>query len=111
MPTYAYKCEECGISFERLQRFSDEPLKSCPECSGAVHRVICPVGIVFKGSGFYVTDNRNKSTATLPGAKKANGESSTEGTTEPAAPAAPATEAAPAASAPAPAAKPEPPRP
>jgi len=70
MPTYAYKCEECGISFERLQRFSDEPLKACPECNGPVHRVICPVGIVFKGSGFYVTDHRNKSTATLPATHK-----------------------------------------
>lgn len=70
MPTYSYKCEECGISFERVQRFSDEPLKTCPECNGPVHRVICPVGIVFKGSGFYVTDHRNNSTATLPAGKK-----------------------------------------
>jgi len=70
MPTYSYKCEECGISFERIQRFSDDPLTTCPECNGPVHRVIFPVGIVFKGSGFYVTDHRNNSTATLPATKK-----------------------------------------
>lgn len=87
MPTYAYKCEECGISFERMQRFSDDPLTHCPECNGTVHRVICPVGIVFKGSGFYVTDHRNKSTATLPGTHKSEsgGTSEHNGETKPAA--------------------------
>ncbi len=100
MPTYSYKCEECGISFERIQRFSDDPLTTCPECNGPVHRVICPVGIVFKGSGFYVTDHRNNSTATLPGTKKHTDDSKP----------AEAPSAEPAA-APASAPKPEPPRP
>ncbi|MHB9032843.1 MAG: FmdB family zinc ribbon protein [Anaerolineae bacterium] len=104
MPTYAYKCEECGISFERIQRFSDEPLKTCPECNGPVHRVICPVGIVFKGSGFYVTDHRNSSTATLPG-KKSDTESAKTGETPSPAP------AATPASTPAASPKSEPPRP
>ena len=58
MPTYEYKCEECGIVFERFQHFSERPLGVCPECRGSVHRVIHPVGVIFKGSGFYVTDNR-----------------------------------------------------
>jgi len=58
MPTYEYKCTECGSRFERWQSIKDDPLKECPECGGLPQRVIFPVGIVFKGSGFYVTDNR-----------------------------------------------------
>jgi len=58
MPTYQYQCKECGVSFERFQHFSEEPLKTCPECSGPVFRVIQPVGVIFKGKGFYVTDHR-----------------------------------------------------
>ncbi len=66
MPIYQYRCGSCGVSFEQTQSFSDEPLQDCPECDGEVHRVIQPVGIIFKGSGFYVTDNR-RNTALLPG--------------------------------------------
>ena len=61
MPVYEYVCESCGIRFERFQHMSDTPLQECPECHGRVHRVVQPVGIIFKGSGFYVTDNRGKS--------------------------------------------------
>lgn len=61
MPLYEYQCDVCGVRFERLQRMSDEPVKICPECGGRVRRLIQPVGIIFKGSGFYVTDNRAKS--------------------------------------------------
>jgi len=61
MPLYEYQCKACGVRFERLQRMSDEPVKMCPECGGEVYRLIQPVGIIFKGSGFYVTDNRAKS--------------------------------------------------
>ena len=61
MPVYEYECESCGLRFERVQSFSDPPLQTCPECEGTVHRVIQPVGIIFKGSGFYITDNRSKS--------------------------------------------------
>jgi putative FmdB family regulatory protein len=70
MPIYIYQCDSCGITFERQQSFNDTPLTHCPECDGHVHRVIQPVGIVFKGSGFYVTDNRAKSSTSLPGSKK-----------------------------------------
>jgi len=66
MPTYQYKCDDCGIVFERFQHFSEEPLTKCPECEGHVHRVIQPVGIIFKGSGFYVTDNRGAKSSTTP---------------------------------------------
>ncbi len=58
MPTYEYECTSCGNRFERRQSIKDEPLTACPECDGKVRRVLFPVGIVFKGSGFYVTDNR-----------------------------------------------------
>jgi putative FmdB family regulatory protein len=77
MPIYQYRCESCGVAFERVQHFSDAPLTQCPECDGKVHRVIQPVGIIFKGSGFYVTDNR-RNTALLPGNKKTGAESESE---------------------------------
>lgn len=60
MPRYEYQCAECGVRFERVQSFNAAPLDTCPECGGAVRRLIGPVGIVFKGSGFYVTDNARK---------------------------------------------------
>ena len=60
MPTYEYLCEKCG-KFEEFQRMSDEPLSSCPKCGSSVRRLISKnVGIIFKGSGFYVTDNRSE---------------------------------------------------
>ena len=65
MPIYLYECDSCGLRFERLQRMSEEPLTECPECDGHVHRVIQPVGIIFKGSGFYITDNRQVTSPTL----------------------------------------------
>ena len=62
MPIYTYRCENCGVQFERRQKFSDDPLKRCPECSkNTLRKVYLPVGIVFKGSGFYATDNRSPS--------------------------------------------------
>lgn len=75
MPIYQYRCESCGVSFERIQSFSDQPLQHCPECDGSVHRVIQPVGVIFKGSGFYVTDNRRNS-ALLPGKRDESSETS-----------------------------------
>jgi putative FmdB family regulatory protein len=65
MPIYLYQCDSCGVRFERLQRMSDDALTECPECDGSVHRVIQPVGVIFKGSGFYITDNRQVSSPTL----------------------------------------------
>jgi putative FmdB family regulatory protein len=58
MPTYEYRCKKCGEHLEVVQSFSDEPLKVCPSCKGQLQKVFSPVGIVFKGSGFYKTDNR-----------------------------------------------------
>lgn len=70
MPLYEYECESCGVRFERRQHMEDEPVEVCPECGGHVHRLIQPVGIIFKGSGFYVTDNRAKSSTATPGTVK-----------------------------------------
>lgn len=62
MPTYDYHCETCGYQFEAFQMMSEEPLKVCPKCDGAVHRLISGGnGFIFKGSGFYTTDYRSDS--------------------------------------------------
>jgi len=66
MPIYEYECEQCVVRFERLQRMADAALTDCPECSGHIHRVMQPVGVIFKGSGFYVTDNKSRSSTGVP---------------------------------------------
>ena len=58
MPTYQYACTECGEQLEVQQRFTDEPLTTCPMCEGRLRKVFNAVGVVFKGSGFYRTDSR-----------------------------------------------------
>jgi putative FmdB family regulatory protein len=63
VPTYQYTCTECGEPLETVQKFSDEPLTVCPACGGRLRKVFSPVGIVFKGSGFYRTDSRKSATA------------------------------------------------
>ena len=69
MPTYQYTCIECGEPLEAVQKFSDEPLTVCPACGGRLRKVFSPVGIVFKGSGFYRTDSRKSATAAAPATK------------------------------------------
>ena len=64
MPTYQYACTECGHTFEQVQSFSDDALEHCPVCNGRLRKVFNAVGVVFKGSGFYRTDNRASSTST-----------------------------------------------
>jgi putative FmdB family regulatory protein len=67
MPIYAYRCRSCGGHFERYQTFTDVALRLCPECrKKTLNRIISLVGVVFKGPGFYSTDNRPSSTATSP---------------------------------------------
>jgi putative FmdB family regulatory protein len=62
MPVYTYRCENCGVQFEKHQSFTDEPLKTCPECrKKTLKKVITPTKIIFKGSGFYATDHRSAS--------------------------------------------------
>lgn len=62
MPTYDYKCQDCGHRFDHAQGFHEDPLEICPDCGGRVRRVIGNVGVTFKGSGFYRTDSRAGST-------------------------------------------------
>ncbi len=59
MPTYEYRCERCGRNVEVVQSFTDSPLTTCEACAGPLRKVYAPVGIVFKGSGFYKTDSRS----------------------------------------------------
>lgn len=62
MPIYEYACENCGTRFERFQSIHDEPIRQCPNCGNlAVHKVFHPAGIIFKGSGWYITDSRKSS--------------------------------------------------
>ena len=62
MPTYDYRCVDCGHQFEAFQSMRDEPLKVCPECGGRIERLISGgTGLIFKGSGFYITDYKHKS--------------------------------------------------
>lgn len=56
MPTYEYLCRHCGHRFDAWQKMTDDPLTTCPKCGEAIHRVLYPAGIVFKGSGFYKTE-------------------------------------------------------
>jgi len=63
MPTYEYRCKECGEDLEVVQAFTDDPLTECPKCGGPLRKVFGNIGITFKGSGFYKTDNRSKKSA------------------------------------------------
>lgn len=62
MPVYTYRCDSCGVQFEKHQSFNDVPLKTCPECrKKSLRKVITPTKIIFKGSGFYATDHKSSS--------------------------------------------------
>jgi putative FmdB family regulatory protein len=63
VPTYQYACNDCGEQLEVVQKFTDDALTVCPACEGNLRKVFSAVGIVFKGSGFYKTDNRSSSTS------------------------------------------------
>lgn len=63
MPIYEYACTACGERTEAKQSFADPPLTECPQCGGSLRKLYSPVGIVFKGSGFYSTDAKKKSTS------------------------------------------------
>ena len=74
MPTYTYTCTACNEMIEKRQSFSDPRLTTCEQCGGALRKVIHPVGIVFKGSGWYITDSRSASSS-------ANGRNASSSTT------------------------------
>ena len=73
MPTYAYRCRDCGHQFDIFQKFSEDSLTICPSCEGSIRRVIQPTGIVFKGTGFYINDSKNGSKSGADKAKTAAG--------------------------------------
>jgi putative FmdB family regulatory protein len=73
MPTYEYRCRNCGEHLEVVQSFKDDPLTECPNCAGELRKVFSPIGIAFKGSGFYRNDSRGSSSSTTSsGAEKSD---------------------------------------
>lgn len=99
MPTYQYSCTACGEPLEVVQSFTDDALTECPACGGRLRKLYNAVGIVFKGSGFYRTDSRSGSTASVPagsdsssstssssGGDSSSGSSSSSGSTAPSTP-------------------------
>ncbi|WP_083942277.1 FmdB family zinc ribbon protein [Sanguibacter suarezii] len=86
MPLYAYTCTACGHNFDIHQSFADDALTVCPECDGLLRKVFSPVGVVFKGSGFYRTDNKaaSKSTSSTSSKSSDSASSSTSTSSAPA---------------------------
>jgi putative FmdB family regulatory protein len=78
VPIYEYECESCDERFELMQKFSDKPVKKCPKCGGAVHKVLSAPALLFKGTGWYVTDYAS---AERKKAQKADGDGKTNGST------------------------------
>ncbi|HEU5424790.1 MAG TPA: FmdB family zinc ribbon protein [Nitrolancea sp.] len=95
MPIYEYACKSCGHRFELKQSFHDEPVAVCPECGEHVQRVLHPAGIIFKGSGWYVTDSRK---AGSNGGSETKSETKSDGKPEKAEPAASTTSSTPSKS-------------
>ncbi len=87
MPTYEYACPKCGHQFEQFQSMRDEPLKKCPKCKKAgVKRLLgTGAGLIFKGSGFYITDYKNKSGGKKEGGEAKSSESKSSSESKPAA--------------------------
>lgn len=81
MPTYEYVCRECGQHLEVVQSFTDEPLTECSGCGGTLRKVFSPIGISFKGSGFYKNDSRSKSSTSTPAANGSGDTASTSDST------------------------------
>ncbi|MBW3613887.1 MAG: FmdB family transcriptional regulator [Actinobacteria bacterium] len=79
MPTYEYVCKSCGEHLEVVQSFKDAALTDCPGCSGTLRKVFQPIGIAFKGSGFYKTDSRTGSSSSS--SSKAGGDKPSETST------------------------------
>jgi putative FmdB family regulatory protein len=83
MPTYEYECTACGQHIEVFQRIDEDPLSTCGACGGTLRKVFHPVGIVFKGSGFYATDSRAKKDAEAPSSAKPSGDGANTDTAKP----------------------------
>jgi putative FmdB family regulatory protein len=75
MPTYTYRCTSCEYQFDQFQKFSDDALTECPRCHGSLRKVFQPVGVVFKGSGWYINDSRKpESSSTSASSSEKSGE-------------------------------------
>lgn len=72
MPIYEYECRQCRQRFDKLQSINDEPIRVCPSCGGETRRVLQPVGVIFKGSGWYSTDSRKSNNASASTNNKAD---------------------------------------
>ena len=92
MPTYSYRCTECGTAFDIQQAFTDDTLTECPNCGGLLRKVFSPVGVSFTGSGFYHNDSR--STASTAAKPSTSSDSSSSPSSTPAPTATPATKPA-----------------
>jgi len=79
VPTYQYACTDCADRLEVVQKFTDDSLTVCPTCGGKLRKVYSPVGIVFKGSGFYRTDSRASQKSHEPAGASANGSNGSDG--------------------------------
>lgn len=79
MPTYEYACTACGERTEAKQSFTDPPLETCPHCGGKLRKLYSPVGIVFKGSGFYSTDAKKGSSSSSSGSATSGSDSKSSG--------------------------------
>jgi putative FmdB family regulatory protein len=77
MPTYEYVCRDCGHHLEVVQSFTDDPLQTCQRCQGQLRKVFSAAGIIFKGSGYYVTDTRASARKGAKGAKSASSDAGT----------------------------------
>ena len=89
MPTYSYRCTECGTAFDIHQSFTDDSLTVCPTCGGVLRKVFSPVGVTFSGSGFYRNDSRAASSSSSPSSSSSSSSSDSKTTSTPkAAPAA-----------------------
>jgi len=75
VPTYQYACTECEHAFDQFQSFSDDALTQCPECQGRLRKIFNAVGVVFKGSGFYRNDSRDKKSSTVSSDSKSESKS------------------------------------
>ena len=82
MPIYGYRCSQCGHELEVFQSMSAQPLTICPECGGPLRKLLYPVGVHFKGSGFYTTDYKNGGPATSTAGSSSSGDSGGESSSD-----------------------------
>ena len=82
MPTYDYRCRDCGHEFEAVQAFSDDALTECPECGGSLRKVFGNIGVTFKGSGFYKTDHGSRAKTSSSSSSSSSSDSSSSSSSD-----------------------------